>query len=223
MPFSGVPLGESQPLESSVLGLSSVVLIFEEGPILSARGSCPGTAGRRKPAIATVGAHAGDDVAALVERAGAQGRRLFEKAVTDGDDALPGGRIRRGSCRFRVCQRRHLGSARRQFQVLVDPVRLRSHSVTSIRGEGATDAVSLSGGGFVDTPNQRIAVRQVNGVRTAETWPSRRRFSLGRSPAASRRGRYRRKPPAPIGRRGNHEGPGLLLIVEKQPWGNTLT
>src|SRR5205814_7149198 len=61
------------------------------------------------------------------------------------------------------------GQRDRQFQVLVDPVRLRSHSVTlDSVVKAATDAVSLSGGGFVDTPNQRIAVRQVNGVRTAE-------------------------------------------------------
>ena len=89
--------------------------------------------------------------------------------------------------------------------------------------KAATDAVSLSGGGFVDTPNQRIAVRQVNGVRTAE--------DLAESVVDYRNGAPLRlrdvadiveNHPAPIGDAVINDGPGLLLIVEKQPWGNTL-
>jgi CzcA family heavy metal efflux pump len=116
------------------------------------------------------------------------------------------------------------GQRDRQFQVLVDPVRLRSHSVTlDSVVKAATDAVSLSGGGFVDTPNQRIAVRQVNGVRTAE--------DLAESVVDYRNGAPLRlrdvadiveNHPAPIGDAVINDGPGLLLIVEKQPWGNTL-
>src|SRR4026208_2486002 len=50
------------------------------------------------------------------------------------------------------------GQRDRQFQVLVDPDRLRTHDVTLdavIRA--ASDASSLAGGGFVGTPNQRPA------------------------------------------------------------------
>src|SRR5579872_895597 len=116
------------------------------------------------------------------------------------------------------------GQRDRQFQVLVDPLRLRSHSVTLdsvVRAAG--DTVSLSGGGFVDTPNQRIAVRQVNGVRTAE--------DVADSVVDFRNGAPLRlrdvadiveDHPAPIGDAVINNGPGLLLIVEKQPWGNTL-
>src|SRR6476469_4748743 len=49
-----------------------------------------------------------------------------------------------------------------QYQVLVDPERLRSHDVTLGAIErAAADATTLSGGGFIDTPNQRLALRQL--------------------------------------------------------------
>jgi len=116
------------------------------------------------------------------------------------------------------------GQRDRQFQVLVDPVRLRSHSVTLDQVVRATtDTVSLSGGGFIDTPNQRIAVRQINGVRTAD--------DIAESIVDFRNGAPLRLRdvadivesfPAPIGDAVINDAPGLLLIVEKQPWGNTL-
>ena len=58
------------------------------------------------------------------------------------------------------------GQRDRQLQVLVDPERLRAHGVTldEVIGRPAT-AVSLGAGGFVDTPNQRLAVTHVAAVR----------------------------------------------------------
>jgi CzcA family heavy metal efflux pump len=116
------------------------------------------------------------------------------------------------------------GQRDRQFQVLVDPDRLRSHSITLDQVvKATTDTVSLSGGGFVDTPNQRIAVRQLNGVRTAD--------DIAEAVVDFRNGAPLRlrdvaniveDHPAPIGDAVIDDGPGLLLIVEKQPWGNTL-
>jgi len=53
--------------------------------------------------------------------------------------------------------------------VIVDPERLRAHGVTLGAIERASaDATSLVGGGFIDTPNQRIAVAQLVGIYNAD-------------------------------------------------------
>jgi len=57
------------------------------------------------------------------------------------------------------------GQRDRQFQVLVDPERLRAHNVTLdavLRAAG--DATAVAAGGFVDTPNQRMAIRHASAV-----------------------------------------------------------
>lgn len=116
------------------------------------------------------------------------------------------------------------GQRDRQFQVLVDPQRLRAHDLTVGAVErAAAEATTLSGGGFLDTPNQRFAVRQLGDVATAE--------DLGKAVVEFRSGAPLRLRdvaqvvegfPAPIGDAVINDVPGLLLIVEKQPWGNTL-
>ena len=116
------------------------------------------------------------------------------------------------------------GQRDRQFQVLVDPDRLQAHGVTLDAIQRAVaDAVTLNGGGFVDTPNQRLALRQITGVRTAA--------DLAEAIVEFRSGAPIRLRdvteiveafPAPIGDAVINDEPGLLLIVEKYPWGNTL-
>ncbi|HWC91373.1 MAG TPA: efflux RND transporter permease subunit, partial [Pirellulales bacterium] len=116
------------------------------------------------------------------------------------------------------------GQRDRQFQVLVDPDRLRAHDVSLGMVERATaEATTLAGGGFVDTPNQRLAVRQVGDVTRAEDLA--RAVVDFRSGAPLRLGELAEVVegfPPPIGDAVINDGPGLLLIVEKQPWGNTL-
>ena len=90
--------------------------------------------------------------------------------------------------------------------------------------KAVTDASVVAGGGFVDMPNQRIAVRHRSADRgSPRTWP--------RSPSPSATGRRLRLGdvaevkigfPPPIGDAVINDGEGLLLIVEKQPTGNTL-
>ncbi len=116
------------------------------------------------------------------------------------------------------------GQRDRQIQALVDPDRLRAHGVTLDEVLKATrDAVAVGAGGFVDTPNQRLAVTHAAAIVKPE--------DLAGVPVAYRRG----SPlplgavaeviegfPPPIGDAVINDGPGLLLIVEKQPEGNTL-
>lgn len=116
------------------------------------------------------------------------------------------------------------GQRDRQLQVLVDPERLRAHSVSLDAVQRAVaDAVALSGGGFVDTPNQRIAIRQMTGVTGPEDLAEAIVDYRAGSPIVLRDvARIVEGFPLPIGDAVINDGPGLLLIVEKQPWGNTL-
>ena len=116
------------------------------------------------------------------------------------------------------------GQRDRQFQVLVDPERLRASGVTLdavVRAAG--DATVLDAGGFIDTPNQRMAVRHLSPIIEPE--------DLARTIVDFRGGAPVRLgdiadvvigSPPPIGDAVINDGPGLLLIVEKQPQGNTL-
>jgi len=116
------------------------------------------------------------------------------------------------------------GERDRQLQVLVDPDRLRSHNITLEQVErAAQEALDLSGGGFVDTPNQRLAISHISHIKTAE--------DLAEVVLAFRNGSALRLGDvaevvegfgAPIGDAIINDGPGILLIVEKQPWANTL-
>ncbi len=116
------------------------------------------------------------------------------------------------------------GQRDKQLQVLVDPDRLRAHQVSlDAVMRAAGDAVVLDAGGFVDTPNQRLAVRQLSLVLEPE--------DLARSIVAFRDGAPLRLSdvadvvigsPPPIGDAIINDRPGLLLIVEKQPAANLL-
>lgn len=116
------------------------------------------------------------------------------------------------------------GQRDKQLQVLVDADRLRAHQITlDTVLKSAADAVVLDAGGFVDTPNQRLAVRQLSSVVTPE--------DLAKTVVAFRDGtalhlgdvaEVQIGSPPMIGDAIINDGPGLLLIVEKQPAGNML-
>ena len=116
------------------------------------------------------------------------------------------------------------GQRDRQLQVLVDPDRLRAAGVTLAELRAATgDAVLIGGGGFIDTPNQRLAVQQSGAVQTAEDLARTVVRIAGEAPV--RIGDVARVIEgfaAPIGNAIIDDGPGIMLIVEKQPTGNTL-
>ncbi|TCN37656.1 CzcA family heavy metal efflux pump [Kribbella orskensis] len=127
------------------------------------------------------------------------------------------------------------GERLQQTHVLVDPNRLRSEGVTVQRimdvTAGALDAGLLrfsegsviGTGGWLETPNQRFPIRLTQAITTPE--------DLAAVPVLKRGDRTLRlgdiaqvvegHQPLP-GDAVINDGEGLMLIVEKFPWGNTL-
>jgi len=88
---------------------------------------------------------------------------------------------------------------------------------------GVGNAVSVGGGGFIDTPNQRLPIRHESWART--TGDLNRAVVAQRNGVALRVadvGKVQIGSPPPIGDAVINGRAGLLLIVEKYPWGNTL-
>jgi CzcA family heavy metal efflux pump len=116
------------------------------------------------------------------------------------------------------------GQRDRQFQVLINPDRLRDHAVSLDDVIRATrDAASPAAGGYIDTPNQRLAVAQravVAGVSELQEVPVV--FRGGTPIRVKDIARVVEGFPQPIGDAVINDVPGILLIVEKQPTGNTL-
>ncbi|HEX7858064.1 MAG TPA: efflux RND transporter permease subunit [Sphingobium sp.] len=116
------------------------------------------------------------------------------------------------------------GMRDRQLQVMADPDRLRAAGVTlnELRA-AAGDAVLVGGGGFVDTANQRLAVQQAGAVQTADDLAGTVIKISGDAPVRiGDVARVTEGHAAPIGNAIIDDGPGIMLIVEKQPTGNTL-
>ncbi|TWU54470.1 Cobalt-zinc-cadmium resistance protein CzcA [Rubripirellula tenax] len=134
------------------------------------------------------------------------------------------------------------GEKEPQLQVIVDPDRLRANSLTlDAVLQTVRDATAVGAGGFVDTANQRLALRHVPAIYTPEQLGEiviafRGASGNGQLPAtttttpASPGTPLRIKDIAevaydyapPIGDAIINSRLGLLLIVEKQPWANTL-
>jgi len=211
----------------SVLGLSSVALIFEEGTdLLRARqlvqerigivsGQLPGVA--HPPVI----------LSPLSSTSRALKVGLWSKKLSQIELST----LARWTIRPRLMSIQGVanvaiwGQRDRQIQVLADPARLQASNVTLDQVvKAAREATVISGGGFVDTPNQRLAVTHISPIRTAQ--------ELAQVPVVFRNGAALRLGDvadvveghqAPIGDAVINDGPGILLIVEKQPWGNTLS
>jgi CzcA family heavy metal efflux pump len=116
------------------------------------------------------------------------------------------------------------GQRDRQLQVRVDPERLYANNlqlntvITTVQ-----NATKQFGGGFVDMPNQRMAISHLPFLYQAEdlakvTVATKNGLSVRLSEVAEVSEGFR----APIGDAVINDGPGLLLIVEKQPQANTL-
>jgi CzcA family heavy metal efflux pump len=210
----------------SVLGLSSVVLIFQDGTdLIRARQLVQerlATEASRLPAVARPPVILSPlSSTSRVMKIGLSSDKLSQMEMTILAKwtirprlmAIPG-----------VANVAIWGQRDRQLQVLVDPERLRAREVSLAAVEkAAADALTLAGGGFIDTPNQRLAIRQTTGIYRAEDL--RGAIVELRNGVPIRLGDVAEVVesfPPPIGDAVINDGPGLLLIVEKQPWGNTL-
>ncbi|MDD1750003.1 MAG: efflux RND transporter permease subunit [Methanothrix sp.] len=210
----------------SVLGLSSVVLIFDESAeLMKSRQLVQerlALAASRLPAVA----HPPVILSPLsstsrVMKIGVSSQKLSQMELTT---------LARWTIRPRlmaipgVANVAIWGERDRQMQVLVNPDRLQAHHVTLNDVVRVTrDAVTPTSGGFIDTPNQRLAITHLSAVSEPQ--------DLARIPISFRQGIPLRLGqvadvvegfPPPIGDAVINDGPGLLLIVEKQPEGNTL-
>jgi Cu/Ag efflux pump CusA len=116
----------------------------------------------------------------------------------------------------------------RQLQVLVDPARIAGHGVSLDQVlRAAADASQLVAGGFLDSANQRLAVRHVTSLSDPQRLAQAAIPSVpGGSADSLRLGDVTSvtvgHPPS-IGDAVINGREGLLLIVEKQPTGNTLS
>ena len=127
------------------------------------------------------------------------------------------------------------GEQLKMLQVQVDPARLASLNLTLDQVQEATsdaldvgllrysDGAHIGTGGFIDTPNQRFEVRHILASTSPET--------LARVPVAKRDGKslllgdvatLEWRPQGMVGDAVINDGEGLMLIIEKFPWGNTL-
>jgi CzcA family heavy metal efflux pump len=210
----------------SVLGLSSVVLIFEQdADLMRARQTV-----QERLALVAPQIPAAAKAPVILQPLSSTSRAMKIGVWSNKLSQMELSTLARWTIRPRlmaipgVANVAIWGQRDRQFQALVDPDRLRAHGVTLDEVLKATrDAVAVGAGGFVDTPNQRIAVTHPASVIKPE--------DLARVPVAFRKG----SPlplgavaevvegfPPPIGDAIINDQPGLLLIVEKQPDGNTL-
>ena len=121
------------------------------------------------------------------------------------------------------------------FQVEVDPARMAANQVSLNQVmESTADALDsgllqfsdgsvIGTGGFVDTPNQRLTIEHVQPIVTPDalakvTVPNRDGTEMPLSSVADVVVDHQ-----PLWGDGViNDGPGLMLIVEKLPWANTL-
>src|SRR3954452_4409136 len=210
----------------SVLGLSSVVLILKEGTdLLAARqvvqerlsGEAPRLPAAARPPVILSPLSS----TSRLLKIGVSSKTLSQMDMT----LLAKWTIRPrlmsipGVANVAIWGQRDL-----QYQVLVDPDRLRANAVTlDTVVKAVTDTAAVGAGGFVDMPNQRIAVRHRSPIAEPDdpgqtTLAIRNGAPLGLGDVADVVVGF----PPPIGDAVINDGPGLLLIVEKQPTGNTL-
>ncbi|KRT62248.1 MAG: acriflavin resistance protein [Chloroflexi bacterium CSP1-4] len=127
------------------------------------------------------------------------------------------------------------GERLQQIHVQVDPARMRAHGVSVDQvAEITADALEVGLftytaaahpgiGGWIETPQQRLAIRHVLPISTPEELAQVVvKIEDGVPLRLGDLGRVVEDHPPLIGDAVINDGPGLLLVVEKFPWGNTL-
>jgi len=124
------------------------------------------------------------------------------------------------------------GQRKRQLQVQVDPEKLKEKGVTLNQViQTAGDAMWVSpltflkastpgSGGWIDTPNQRLGIQHLQPIRTPAQLA---KISVEGKPLVLEDIAEVKENHQPlIGDAIVNDGPGLMLVVEKFPWANTL-
>ncbi len=222
---NGVP-GLMTVRSKSVLGLSSVTILFERGTdVIRARQLVQERVGQVQARLPTA-----SRPPVMLPPLSSTSRAMKIGISSKTLDQMHLSELARWTIRPRlmavpgVANVAIWGLRDRQLQILVDPDRLRAAGVTLAEVRAAAgDAVLVGGGGFVDTPNQRFPVRQSSAIQSAGDLSQAIVKQSGE--ASIRIGDVARVVDgfaAPIGNAIIDDGPGLMLIVEKQPTGNTL-
>ena len=234
--LNGTP-GMKTLRSKSVLGLSSVVLLFEEGTdIHKARQFVQERVLAETPRLPVV-AQRPNILQPLSSLSRLMKIGITSKTVSQQDmtvTALWTIRPKLMSIQG-VANVAIWGQRDKQYQVLVDPERLRAERITLDQVmRAATDATALDSGGFLDKPNQRLAVRHRAMVqspadlgRTVVAFDGNAPVRLGDvtkigfgSPPAIGDAIIVARPAA--GQPPADGVPGLMLIVEKELNANTL-
>ncbi|MGE5837681.1 MAG: efflux RND transporter permease subunit [Acidobacteriota bacterium] len=209
----------------SVLGLSSVVLILEQSAdLMRARQLVQerlARATRELPAVA----HPPVLLSPLSSLSRAMKIGLTSRTLSQMDLTT----IARWTIRPRlmavpgVANVAIWGQRDRQLQVLVDPDRLEAHQLTVADVvTAAHEGVAVDTGGFIDTPNQRLAIAHAAAVRSPDDLAAIVvREERGVPVRIGDVGTVVEDFPPPIGDAIINNVPGLLLIVEKQLGANT--
>lgn len=116
------------------------------------------------------------------------------------------------------------GQRDRQMQILLDTNRMKEYRISLDEVIKATQNATLPmGGGFLDTPNQRISVTHMPAIKTAEDLRKVPvAFRFGTALSLDKVADVREGHQVPIGDAVINDDTGLLLIVEKQVGANTL-
>ncbi len=124
------------------------------------------------------------------------------------------------------------GQRKRQIQVQVDPKHLKQkgvslHQVIKTAGDAMwvspltfLESSTPGTGGWIDTPNQRLGVRHLLPITTPEQLA--KVSVVGSSMVLSDVAKVVENHQPLIGDAVVADGPGLMLIIEKFPWANTL-
>lgn len=221
--LAGTP-GTTEIRSKSVLGLSSVLLVFENGtdPLEARALVAERVARARLPAVARP---------PVVLPPLSSTSRVLKVAVWSEElDQMELTDLIRWVARPKlmsvggVANVAIWGERNRQLQVRVDPERLQASGVTIDQVRMATQqAVAPLPGGFVDGPNQRLPLLHASLVHDTDDLAAvpvaptvDRSLTLGDVADVVE------DHPPPIGDAVVTGGAGLLLIVEKQPGANTL-